>query len=64
MKVTPEQQIGFLQRDVFPLLEAVRYGYEYDPGDSDLDDEQPISVSITLGDYRRASRLYFEIRNS
>ena len=42
------------------LLESVRAvvaGYRYDPGDSDLDDEQPINVHITLGEYRRLRRL-------
>jgi hypothetical protein len=33
---------------------AIIKGYNYDPGDSDLDNEQPISVRMTLGDYRRA----------
>ena len=31
-------------------------GFYYNPGHSDLDDEQPIHVSITLGDYRKARR--------
>ena len=35
---------------------AVVVGYDYSPGDSDLDDEQPIHVRMTLGDWRRASR--------
>ena len=61
IKVTNEQQLGFLERDVFPLIKAVRDGYDYDPGSSDLDDEQPIVVRISLGEYRRASRLYFEL---
>ena len=42
------------------ILKAVFNGYTYDPGDSDLDDEQPISVSITLGDYRKVTRLLKE----
>ena len=57
MHVTPIQQLWFLSRDVYPVLEAVSKGYLYDLGDSDLDDEQPITVRITLGDYRRAVRL-------
>ena len=28
-------------------------GYNYNPGDDDLDNEQPISIRVTLGDYRR-----------
>jgi hypothetical protein len=62
IKATPEQQLGFLSRDVLPLLDAVHAGYDYDPGSSDLDDEQPIHVRMTLGDYRRASRLRHELR--
>ena len=38
-------------------LVVVRSGYDYNPGDSDLDDDQPIHVSMTLGDYRRIVRL-------
>jgi hypothetical protein len=39
------------------ILNVIKKGYAYDPGDSDLDDEQPISVDMTLGDYRTAARL-------
>jgi hypothetical protein len=38
-------------------LEVVLKGYEYGPGESDLDNEQPIRVSMTLGDYRRIRSL-------
>ena len=62
MKAIAEQQLGFLMRDVLPLLEATVAGYHYDPGDSDLDNEQPINVRLTLGEYRRASRLMLELR--
>ncbi len=31
----------------------VRDGFTYDPGHSDLDNEQPIHVSITLGAWRQ-----------
>lgn len=58
---TPEQQLGFLSRDVLPVLRAVCKGYTYDPGSSDLDDEQVVHVRMTLGDYRRASRLRFDL---
>lgn len=64
IRVTPEQQLGFLVRDVTPLVRAVKEGFEYDPGHSDLDDEQPIHVSMTLGEYRRAMRLLFELEKS
>lgn len=56
-----DQQLRFLSRDVLPVLVAVCNGYQCDPGTSDLDDEQPIAVWMTLGDYRRASRLKFEV---
>ena len=36
------------------LAKAVVDGFTYNPGHSDLDDEQSISVRMTLGDYRRA----------
>lgn len=41
------------------LKEALRPffdGFSYDPGHSDLDNEQPISVRVQLGDWRRARR--------
>lgn len=64
MRVTPDQQLGFLIRDVLPVLVAVSKGYTYDPGSSDLDDEQHIWVGMTLGDYRRASRLKYELEQA
>ena len=45
------------QRDsLIPLVKAICKGYDYDPGSSDLDDEQPITVRMSLGDYRLACR--------
>ena len=64
IKATPSQQLGFLVRDVTPVVKAVVDGMTYDPGHSDLDDEQPIHVSMTLGDYRRARRLLYELEKS
>ena len=32
-------------------------GFTYDPGHSDLDDEQPITVRMTLGDYRKVRNM-------
>jgi len=60
MKNTPEQQLQFLARDVLPLLTAVVDSF-YDPGYPDMDEEQRIGVSLTLGDYRRAARLKHEL---
>jgi hypothetical protein len=30
-----------------------RHAFTYDPGHSDLDNEQPIHITVTLGDWRR-----------
>ncbi len=43
------------------VLKAVVAGMDEDPGHSDLDNEQPIHVSMTLGDYRRAQSLLYEL---
>jgi hypothetical protein len=64
IKATPEQQLGFLARDVAPLIEAVCAGFTPDPGTSDLDNEQPIHVCIPLGEYRRATRLRHQLSSS
>ena len=61
MKVTPEQQLRFLARDAMAPLLAIVNGYTYDPGSSDLDNEQSINVRMTLGDYRHAARLMREL---
>jgi hypothetical protein len=43
------------QRDSLVLaLKPAVSGFEYDPGHSDLDDEQPIYVRMTLGEWRKA----------
>jgi len=53
------------QRDALQrVANAVVRGFEYDPGHPDLDNEQPIHVSMTLGDYRRARRLLHELEKS
>lgn len=41
------------------LIERIVAGFDYDPGHSDLDDEQPIHVRMTLGDYRKARRILY-----
>ena len=64
IRVTPEQQLGFLSRDITPLVRAVVKGMDYDPGHSDLDDEQPVHVCIPLGEYRRARRLLYELEKA
>lgn len=61
MKATPEQQLGFLARNTAPILRAIVNGYDYNPGDSDLDNEQTIHVRMTLGDYRAAALLLIQL---
>jgi hypothetical protein len=39
--------------DLLSDIRVVLAGFKTDPGTSDLDDEQPINVWMTLGDYRR-----------
>jgi hypothetical protein len=43
------------------VLEAVVAGYDYNPGDSDLDNEQPIHVRMTMGEYRKSVRCLNEV---
>lgn len=47
--------------EAIEFLRIVLLGFTPDPGIPDLDDEQPIHVSITLGDYRRIRRLLWHI---
>jgi hypothetical protein len=61
IKAIPEQQLRFLSRDVLHILKVVCAGFTTDPGTSDLDDEQHIWVGMSLGEYRRASRLKYEL---
>ena len=44
-------------------LNNLSKGFTPDPGTSDLDDEQPIYISTTLGDYRRIVRLLYEVQS-
>jgi hypothetical protein len=39
---------------------AIRDAFHYDPGHSDLDDEQPIHIHVTLGDWRRLNHALYE----
>jgi hypothetical protein len=39
---------------------AIEKGFISDPGTSDLDDEQPICVWMTLKEYRRAKQLNYK----
>ncbi len=47
--------------ELIELLRVIKDGYDYNPGSSDLDNEQPIHVSMHLGDYRKAYRLLWEM---
>jgi hypothetical protein len=52
-----------IEKDVLPLLKAIVNGMYYDPGHSDLDNEQPVNVSIPLGAYRLAERLLYKLEH-
>ena len=39
--------------DIAKAAQPFRDAFDYDPGHSDLDDEQPITITVTLGDWRR-----------
>jgi len=60
----PELLEACKKLDVTPVVRAIKEGFDYAPGHSDLDDEQPIYVSMTLGDYRRANRLLYGLEKS
>ena len=64
MRATAEQQVRFLARDVLPIVKAVCEGFTPDPGTSDLDNEQPVHITIPLGEYRRAVRLLHELEKA
>lgn len=49
---------AFLVRAMKPFVEAYMRGDN--PGWSDLDNEQPINISVTLGDLRRAMSAYHQ----
>ena len=53
-----------LGEEVIHFLDTFLQGYTYDPGDSDLDNEQPIHVTATLGDYRLAVFLFTTLVNA
>lgn len=38
---------------------AIRDAFHYDPGHSDLDNEQPIAIHVTLGDWRRLNHALY-----
>ena len=44
-----EQALRELRRAATPFRDA----FDYNPGHSDLDREQPITITVTLGDWRR-----------
>jgi hypothetical protein len=45
------------------FLQVIVDGFLYDPGHSDLDNEQTIHVRMKLGDYRRARQLLAVIKS-
>ncbi len=71
MKVTDEEMARFRgdrpsvlrPRDINQVLSAVVNGFTYDPGHSDLDNDQPINVRLTLGQWRVANRLLTQLKD-
>jgi len=45
-----EKETADLRRVLRPFIE----GFNYDPGHGDLDNEQPIHITVMLGDWRAA----------
>lgn len=52
-----------IDRATKDLVAAVIAGYPLNPGHSDLDNEQPVHVSMQLGDVRKAWTLHYAIRD-
>lgn len=48
-------------KELMALLGKFVDGFKPDPGTSDLDNEQPIHVRVTLGDWRRARALLADV---
>lgn len=64
VKMNDGEQLRILGSNTQLLCKAIVDGFLYDPGHSDLDNEQPINVRMTLGDYRRASGLLYELNKN
>lgn len=43
--------------DLTVAAKKFRDAFNYDPGHSDLDNEQPIHITVTLGDWRKLNYL-------
>ena len=54
--------LGLLNRSKAIANAAAKFrdAFTYDPGHSDLDNEQPIHVTVTLGDWRKLDYLLRE----
>ena len=57
-------ELRAVAKSIDRLLERLRFaenlilsGFDDNPGVSDLDDEQPITVRMTLGDYRKVRNM-------
>lgn len=46
------------QKMLNEIAEAVRKAFESDPGTSDLHNEQPITITVPLGIWRKASLVH------
>lgn len=38
---------------LYEAAKVIRDAFDYNPGHSDLDNDQPITITITLGDWRK-----------
>lgn len=48
---------------IFDAAKPFRDAFTYDPGHSDLDNEQPINITVTLGDWRKLHFVMMEEEN-
>ena len=54
-------------KEIAQLLQIAtkfRDAFHYDPGHSDLDNEQPIAIHVTLGDWRKLNWALQQVSNS
>lgn len=52
----------FAVKNIVKILEDIEKGFTPDSGTSDLDDEQPIWVSIPLGTYRKVRQVNYMLQ--
>ena len=57
---TTEKQLD----DLETAAKRIRDAFNYNPGHSDLDDEQPVHISVRLGDWRNLNYALNKIQRS